>query len=402
MNRLGTHLFVAATWLAAAGVAHADAVTDWNQRAGGFIGDARMGTPPAVRVMALVQTAVLDGVLAVTGKGTSVQSEAVSVSVQAAVAAANRATLLPLLPTQAAAIEAAYGAALAGLPEGPAKAAGLQAGERAAAAVFAQRAEDKIGTAESYRPHTTAGVYVPTSAVAVPQWPARKPWIMSTASQFRPGPPPSLESAAWQRDYAEVKSLGSRTSTVRTAEQTEIGQFWDYSLPPVYYGVVRSVALMPGRDAVANAWLYAIVAQGMDDAMIAVLDAKSHYNFWRPVTAIRNADLDGNAATDRDAGWVSLIEAPLHPEYPSAHSILAATVGTILQSEVGRQPVQLSTSSPTAKGATRRWSAIEDFIQEVGMSRVYGGIHYRFSNEAGIAMGRKLAGQALDRRAGAR
>ncbi|MFN9771986.1 MAG: vanadium-dependent haloperoxidase [Burkholderiales bacterium] len=402
MNRLGTHLFVAATWLAAAGVAHADAVTDWNQRAGGFIGDARMGTPPAVRVMALVQTAVLDGVLAVTGKGTSVQSEAVSVSVQAAVAAANRATLLPLLPTQAAAIEAAYGAALAGLPEGPAKAAGLQAGERAAAAVFAQRAEDKVGTAESYRPHTTAGVYVPTSAVAVPQWPARKPWIMSTASQFRPGPPPSLESAAWQRDYAEVKSLGSRTSTVRTAEQTEIGQFWDYSLPPVYYGVVRSVALMPGRDAVANAWLYAIVAQGMDDAMIAVLDAKYHYNFWRPVTAIRNADLDGNAATDRDAGWVSLIEAPLHPEYPSAHSILAATVGTILQSEVGRQPVQLSTSSPTAKGATRRWSAIEDFIQEVGMSRVYGGIHYRFSNEAGIAMGRKLAGQALDRRAGAR
>jgi hypothetical protein len=402
MNRLGTHLFLAATWLAAAGVAQADAVTDWNQRAGGFIGDARMGTPPAVRVMALVQTAVLDGVLAVAGKGNSVQSEAVSVSVQAAVAAANRATLQPLLPTQAAAIEAAYGAALAGLPEGPAKTAGLQAGERAAAAVFAQRAEDKVGTAESYRPHTTAGAYVPTSAVAVPQWPARKPWIMSTASQFRPGPPPSLESTAWQRDYAEVKSLGSRTSTVRTAEQTEIGQFWDYSLPPVYYGVVRSVALMPGRDAVANAWLYAIVAQGMDDAMIAVLDAKYHYNFWRPVTAIRNADLDGNAATDRDAGWVSLIEAPLHPEYPSAHSILAATVGTILQSEAGRQPVQLSTSSPTAKGATRRWSAIEDFIQEVGMSRVYGGIHYRFSNEAGIAMGRKLAGQALERRAGAR
>ena len=402
MNRLGTHLFVAATCLAAAGAAQADAVTDWNQRAGGFIGDARMGTPPAVRVMALVQTAVLDGVLAVTGNGTSVQSEAVSVSVQAAVAAANRATLLPLLPTQAAAIEAAYGAALAGLPEGSAKTAGLQAGERAAAAVFAQRAEDKVGTAESYRPHTTAGAYVPTSAVAVPQWPARKPWIMSTASQFRPGPPPSLDSAAWQRDYAEVKSLGSRTSTVRTAEQTEIGQFWDYSLPPVYYGVVRSVALMPGRDAVANAWLYAIVAQGMDDAMIAVLDAKYHYNFWRPVTAIRNADLDGNAATDRDAGWVSLIEAPLHPEYPSAHSILAATVGTILQSEAGRQPVQLSTSSPTAKGATRRWSAIEDFIQEVGMSRVYGGIHYRFSNETGIAMGRKLAGQALGRRAVAR
>lgn len=402
MNRLGTMLPLAAMWLAASGAASADAVTDWNQRAGGFIGEARMGTPPAVRVMALVQTAVRDGVLAVAANGTAAASEAASVSVQAAVAAANRATLLPLLPTQAAAIEAAYGAALAGLPEGPAKSAGLQAGERAAAAVFAQRADDKVGSPESYRPHTTAGAYVPTSAVAVPQWPARKPWIMSSTSQFRPAPPPALDSAAWQRDFAEVKSLGSRSSTARTAEQTEIGQFWDYSLPPVYYGVVRSVALMPGRDVVANARLYANVAQGMDDAMIAVLDAKYHYNFWRPVTAIRNADLDGNPATDRDAGWVSLIDAPLHPEYPSAHSILAATVGTILQSEAGRQPVQLSTSSPTAKGATRRWVAIEDFIQEVGISRIYGGIHYRFSNETGLAMGRKLAGQVLERRAGPR
>jgi hypothetical protein len=399
MHRLATQILVAATWLGASAAASADAVTDWNQRAGGFIADARMGTPPAVRVMALVQTAVLDGVLGATATVGAAPPGALNVSVQAAVAAANRSTLLPLLPTQAAAIESAYAAALAALPDGPAKAAGLQAGERAAAAVFALRAEDRPGTPESYRPHTTAGAYVPTSAVAVPQWPARKPWIMSTPAQFRPGPPPALDSAAWQRDYAEVKSLGSRASTVRTAEQTEIGQFWDYSLPPVYYGVVRSVALMPGRDEVANARLYATVAQGMDDAMIAVLDAKYHYNFWRPITAIRNGDLDGNPATDREAGWVSLIEAPLHPEYPSAHSILAATVGTILQSEAGRQPVQLSTSSPTAKVATRRWSAIEDFIQEVGMSRVYGGIHFRFSNEAGIAMGRKLGSQVLERRA---
>jgi len=402
MNRVGTHLFVAVAWLVAAGAVQADPVTDWNQRAGGFITDARMGTPSAVRVMALVQTAVLDGVLAVTGNGTSTPSAATSVSVQAAVAAANRSTLLALLPTQATAIDATYVAALAGLPEGTAMSVGVQAGERAATAVFERRTEDKIGTPESYRPNTTPGVYVPTSAVAVPQWPARKPWVMSSPSQLRPPPPPSLDSATWQRDYAEVKSLGSRTSTLRTAEQTELGQFWDYSLPPIYYGVVRSVAQLPGRDVVANARLYATVAQAMDDALIAVLDAKYHYNFWRPITAIRNGDLDGNSATDRDAGWASLIEAPLHPEYPSAHSILAATVGTILHSEAGSQPVQLSTSSPTAKGATRRWSTFEDFIQEVGISRVYGGIHYRFSNETGIAMGRQLAAQVLERRAGPR
>lgn len=399
MKRLGTILSAAAIWLAAGDAAKADAVTEWNQRAGGFVADARMGTPPAVRVMALVQTAVLDGVLAVTNDGAARPSDDLSVSVQAAVAAANRSTLLVLLPAQSAAIESSYAAALGALPDGSAKSAGLQAGERAAAAVLAQRADDRVGAPESYRPHTTPGAYVPTAAVAVPQWPARKPWIMGTPAQFRPGPPPAFDGEAWPRDYAEVKALGSRTSALRTAEQTEIGQFWDYSLPPIYWGVVRSVAELPGRDVVGNARLYAAVAQGMDDAMIAVFDAKYHYNFWRPITAIRNGDIDGNPATDRDPAWVSLIEAPLHPEYPSAHSILAATVGTILQSQTARQPVQLSTTSPTAKGATRRWSNIEDFIQEVGMSRVYGGIHFRFSNEAGIAMGRELGAQVVAHRA---
>ena len=402
MLRLRTLLSAAVSWLAVGGAAQADVVIDWNQRAGGFIAEARMGTPPAVRVMALVQTAVLDGVLAVTNDGTAQASDAASVSLQAAVVSANRATLSRLLPAQAAAIESASAAALAALADGPQKSAGVQAGERAAAAVFAQRAQDMVGASESYRPQTTVGAYVPTSAVAVPQWPARKPWIMSSPSQFRPGPPPSTDSAAWQRDYAEVKSLGSRMSAVRTPEQTEIGQFWDYSLPPIYYGVVRSVAQLPGRDTVRNARLYATVAQAMDDALIAVLDAKYHYSFWRPITAIRNGDIDGHPGTDRDPGWVSLIEAPLHPEYPSAHSILAATVGTILQSDAGQQALQLSTSSPTAKGATRRWTRMEDFVQEVGVSRIYGGIHFRFSNETGLAMGRSLGAHVLERRAAPR
>ena len=399
MLQLRTLLSVTVAWLALAGAAQADAVIDWNQRATGIIADARIGTPPANRMAALVQTAVLDSVLAVTGNGTASATDNMRIAVQAAVASANRTTLLRLVPSQATTIESAYASALATLPDGPPKASGIQAGDQAALAVLARRADDRVGTPESYRPHTTAGAYVPTAAVAVPQWPGRQPWIMSAPSQFRPAPPPALDSATWQRDYSETKSLGGRASALRTAEQTEIGQFWDYSLPPIYYGVVRSVAQLPGRDVVRNARLYAAIAQGMDDAMIAVLDAKYHYNFWRPVTAIRNGDLDGNAGTDRDPGWVSLIVAPLHPEYPSAHSILAATVGTILQAEIGRQPVQLSTSSPTAKGATRRWSTIEDFIQEVGVSRVYGGIHFRFSNETGIAMGRKLGAYVLEHRA---
>ena len=264
--------------------------------------------------------------------------------------------------------------------------------------MLARRADDGATLAETYRPHAAAGAYVPTATPALPQWPQRKPWLMATPDQFRPAPPPAVTSVAWARDYNEVKALGSRTSTRRTAEQTEIARFWEFSLPSIYHGVVRSVTGMPGRETTQNARLFAAVAQAMDDALIAVWDAKYHYNFWRPVTAIRNGDNDGNAATERDASWVPFIEAPLHPEYPSAHSILAAAVGTVLQAEIGggAMPV-LTTTSPSAKGASRRWTRIDDFAQEVANARVYEGIHYRTSTEVGMAMGRQVGELAVTR-----
>ena len=196
-----------------------------------------------------------------------------------------------------------------------------------------------------------------------------------------------------------LKIVGSPcSSTQRTAEQTDIARFWDFSLPAIYYGVVRSVAEAPGRDLTRNARLYAAVAQAMDDGLIAIMDAKYHYNFWRPISAIRNGDIDGNAATDRDASWVSLIDTPMHPEYPSAHSILASSVGVLVKAEVGSGALPvLATSSPTAKGATRSWTKIEDFTQEVAVSRIYGGIHYRVSTETGSAMGRQLGELAVQK-----
>jgi hypothetical protein len=232
---------------------------------------------------------------------------------------------------------------------------------------------------------------VPTASPAVPQWSQRTTWLIASAAQFRPGPPPTLASVAWARDYNEVKELGGKASSKRTAEQTEIGRFWDYSLPPIYYGVVRSVANQPGRDVTRNARLYAMVAQAMDDAMISVFDAKYHYNFWRPATAIRNGDIDGNDATQRDAAWAPLIEAPMHPEYPSGHSILAATVGAVLKADNGNAPMPvLATSSPTAKGATRHWTNVDDFVREVSDARIYAGIHYRAATDAGAAMGKSI------------
>jgi hypothetical protein len=199
----------------------------------------------------------------------------------------------------------------------------------------------------------------------------------------------------WARDYDEVKALGSKASASRSAEQTEIARFWEFSLPPIYYGIVRSVADAPGRDVVRNARLFAAVAQAMDDALIGVFDAKYHYNFWRPTTAIRNGDIDGNNATVPDASWAPFIEVPMHPEYPSAHAVLAGAVAEVLKAEIGagRTPA-LTTTSPSAKGAARQWTNLDDFVREVGNARVYEGVHYRVSTEVGAAMGRQIGALA--------
>ena len=374
--------------------ARADAILDWSARSEALIAESKLGTPPAIRVMAFVQTAAFDAVNAITHGHRTIAAEADSArnaSVDAAVAAAHRATLAKLIPAQQKSIDSAYQEALAKIPDGAGKAAGISAGEKAAATLLAQRGNDAMAPAQPYRPHAQPGVYVPTATPAAPNWPQRKPWLMTSPAQFRPGPPPVLTGEVWKRDYNEVKAYGGKVSAVRSAEQTEIARFWEYSLPAIYYGVVRSVASVPGRDVTQNARLFAAVGQAMDDAMIGVFDAKYHYNFWRPATAIRNGDLDGNDGTERDAAWVPFIDNPMHPEYPSAHSILASAVAAVLQAEIGDGPApELSTTSPSAKGMTRRWKSVGAFAKEVGEARVYEGVHYRTSTEIGTAMGRKI------------
>ena len=399
-SRPWTPLFLVAAALLLAGPARADVVTDWNQRACDLVVASGLITQPAVRVMAISHTAAFEAVNAITRRFPSAAGLRLDAppgaSVEAAVAAAHRGTLVQLLPAQQAAIDDAYRSALGTIADGPAKDAGVALGERAAAAVIARRADDGSAAAEAYRPFATAGRYVPTTLPATPQWPQRKPWLMTSPSQLRPVPPPELTSERWARDYNEIKAMGGRRSTQRNAEQTDIARFWITTLPPVYHGVVRSVAEQPGRDVTRNARLFAAVTQAIDDAMIAVFDAKYHYTFWRPVTAIRNGDIDGNDATDRDATWLPLIDTPIHPEYPCAHCIQAGVVGAILRADIGDGPTPLlRTTSATAGGATRHWTRIDAFVQEVGNARVYDGVHYRFSTEVGIEMGRRIGGLAV-------
>jgi PAP2 superfamily len=397
-HRWMTLLLVATSWLAGS-LAEADVVTDWNIRAGDIAVAAKLPSPPTYRIMALVQSAVYEAVNAITKRYPPDRMKldaAPGASIDAAVAEANRATLLQLVSSQQTAIDNAYQAALSAIPAGQAKTAGLAVGEKAAAAILAWGAEDGSATGETYRPRTTAGVYVPTVIPVVSQWPQRKPWMMTNPAQFRPGPPPALTSEVWARDYNEIQALGGKNSTRRSAEQTAIARFWEATMPPIYHGLVRSVATMAGREVTQNARLFAAATQATDDALIAVLDAKYHYHFWRPVTAIRNGDIDGNEATEREPSWTPFIDTPMHPEYPCAHCIVAGAVGTVLQAEIGTSPMPtLTTTSVTAQGAARSWSSIDDFIQEVAQARIYDGVHYRNSTEVGTAMGRKIGALAV-------
>jgi hypothetical protein len=392
--------------------AGADVVTDWDKIACEAVAAAKPATPAGVRALAVAQTAVFEAVNHITGRYPGVGRELApnsrypaagpkplsTASVEAAVAAANRAALTRLLPAGKEAVEAAYQKATAAIPDGDAKSAGIAIGERAAADVIMRKRDDGFEAAESYRPVTQAGVYVPTTIPAVPQWAVRKTWFLESPSQFRPGPPPKLDSALWARDYNEIKTLGAKKGSTRTAEQTQIAKFWEATLPSIYHGLVRSVAERPGRELTQNARLFAAVAQGMDDALIAVFDAKYHYAFWRPVTAIRNGDIDGNDATERDASWAPFIDTPMHPEYPCAHCILSATVGTILVADANGETLpELSTTSYMLEGVTRRWKSADEFMQEVANGRIYDGVHFRNSTAVGTAMGRKVGELAANK-----
>jgi hypothetical protein len=379
----------------------ADAVSEWNVRACDIVGGGSIDTPTGNRALAIMHTAIYEAVNAITKKypASDLKLNATGGgSVDAAIAGASRAVLVKLVPSKALDIEIAFKKAMDAIPDGPGKDAGVLVGERAANAILAARTEDGFATVESYRPYTIAGVYVPTAVPLVSQWPQRKAWLMTSPSQFRPGPPPDLKSTVWARDYNEIKSIGRSKNSTRTDEQTAVAEFWEATGAAIYHGLVRSVASSPGRDVTRNARLFMVVTQATDDAMIAVFDAKYHYNFWRPITAIRNGDIDGNDATERDASWTPFINTPMHPEYPCAHCIVSGAVGTVIQADVGdiAAPV-FATSSQSAKNAKRTWIKMEDFMQEVANGRIYDGVHFRTSTEVGTAMGKQIGKLAVAR-----
>jgi PAP2 superfamily protein len=392
-------LFVSIVLLLAPGLAAADVVTEWNQIALASATTARHGASDASRVTALVHSAIFDAVNAIEARYQPYRVKVAAppgASAEAAAVAAGYGTLVRLYPAQKAALDTAYATSLGRIAEGAAKTGGVGVGEKVAAESFALRANDGANAPNVYRPVTTPGVYVVTVLPVSSHWPNVTPWVLQRSSQFRPGPPPTLTSSEWARDCAEVMELGSKTSTVRTAEQTDIARFWTIVGPASWDPVLGALAATPGRSLLQNARFFALAEMAAADAYIAVFDAKYTYNLWRPITAIRNGDLHGNAAMSRNPGWEPLIDTPLHPEYPCAHCITSAAIAVVIESEFGPGPMpEVTMTSPTAPNVVRRWTSANAFTDEVSLARIYGGIHYRTSMIVGQRMGRQIGEVAV-------
>jgi hypothetical protein len=215
---------------------------------------------------------------------------------------------------------------------------------------------------------------------------------MSSPSEFRPDPPYSLASAEWADDYNQVKALGAVNSTVRTAEQTEIGLFWTDHVGIQYSRAFRALAVSRNLDISDTARLFATLFTTGADALIGCWDAKYYYSFWRPVTAIPNGDIDGNPATIKDPLWMPLLATPNHPEYPSAHSCQTGSYAVGLKNFFGTPNVTLVVSS-TVTNTTHTFTSTKDWAKEVEYARIYAGFHYHKSVVQGVVLGKKVSDQ---------
>jgi hypothetical protein len=374
------------------GGCRADAITDWDAKATEVASPAALGE----REAAIVNLAMFDAVNSIERRYQPylVEMPATEPVSAAAAAASAAATALALLHPQAANdFKAALAQYLSGI-SAPAAAieAGARLGETVAQKMVESRAMDGATGVDPYRPKTKPGQYVPTATMTCSTWPNMRPFALASPSQFRPGPPLSLKSREWAADYNEIKEFGSKNSTERSAQQTEVARFWLMVGPQAYHPLARQLVLAHHLDLVDSARFMALFAVTLTDAYIAAFDAKYHYEFWRPVTAIRNSDLDDNSATERDATWQPLDATPMHPEYPCAHCILSSATRVVLESMDAGQPMpELTLTSSTAPGVTHRWSNLDDFVQEVANARIWAGFHYRFSTRVGTALGGQVA-----------
>jgi hypothetical protein len=397
-------MLAAAAALALAAPASADTVCEWMELAGRLGAAAQASPTPqtADQVRATTRTAlaIFEAVNSIDRRYQSylnLPAGDSAASQDAAAATAAYQVLLHHYPAQRSQLEESYALAMAGIADARAREAGRAIGEAAAAAANQAGGVDPALPQTPYRPRTRPGEWIGASLPSLePYWGALRPWVVQSPDALRPPPPVALTSQRWARDYEEVRRLGGRTSTERTPHQTLVARYRQAfdTMPSM-----RLIADAPGRTPVQNARMFAVYQMAFDDAAQAMVVAKLQYNFWRPITAIRNGDADGNDATQPDPNWVPLLPTPNFSEYPCGHCTVAAAIAEVMTAEVGNRPrggvriMSLAIPNSVVQ-AFPRWDA---WAQEVSDSRIYGGVHYRFSNEAGEQIGRRAARMVLDR-----
>lgn len=393
-----TAVIFAAVSVLAGNSARADVVTAWNQRV------VTNGGPAIQRTLAMVHIAMFDAMNAIERDYRPylrLKKPPRDASAEAAAASAAYGVLLRLFPSQQPALAATLAASLASVPDGPAEDDGVAFGDLVAQAVFDARLADNIlvpgplfvnGTEPGEYRLTTPGPPQPVNTGAS-NW---VPFAMRDAWQFRPVGPPALTSALYARDLDETHRLGGASSAERTVDQEEFARWHTEMAQFQFNRIARAEVEHDGRSTLEHARLFALLNIAMADAVTAVFDAKYTYLFWRPSTAIRNADVDGNPDTLVDLTWSPFLTTPPHPEYPAAHGAVQGAGARVLTSYFGRH-YAFQTTSPTVPGVTRSYGSFYDFAREGAAARIFGGMHFRNSLEVGSRQGRQVADWVLER-----
>jgi hypothetical protein len=380
-------------------LAYADAVTLWNTAALNAIRAQRTPPPTASRVLAILHVAIYDAVNGIERSHDPYMVDGQvprSASMDAAATAAAHDTLVSLFPSYADQFDALQTAQLTKMAEGPQKRHGIAWGRSVADQILAFRATDNFDAIVPPPSQTGIGAWVPTppalAPYLLPQWGFVTPFGMGENAHFRPLGPPQINSARYTEDYNEVKALGAATGSTRTPEQTLIAEFWadgaGTETPAGHWNTIAAnVATAAGNTLVENARLFALLNVAMADAAICAWDAKYFYDFWRPVTAIRNGDADGSPDTVGDPSWSSYLVTPPFPDYVSGHSTFSAAASVILALFFGRDTVMFTTGSDFLPGLSRQFTSFSAAANEAALSRIYGGIHFRSATEDGLKAG---------------
>ncbi len=388
-----------------------DVIYGWNVAALKAIRTNRTPPPTASRALAILHTSIFDAVNGIDGSYAQYfvpSAASPEASVEAAASAAARKVLVTLFPTHAGGFDGLHALIVGAIDDGPAKQQGLAWGESVATAILAWRSQDGFDAVVDLPSNTGPGAWQPTppafAPYLLPQWGHLTPFTIASAADVRPAGPPALDSARWADDYNEVKALGAAVGSTRTPDQSQIALFWadgaGTETPPGHWNsIARSVSESLGTPLAERARLFALLNAAMADAAICSWDAKYTFAFWRPVTAIRLGDTDGNDLTEADPAWSSFIITPPFPDYTSGHSTFSGAAATILAMFYGTDEVSFTATSDALVGATRTFTSFSDAAAEAALSRLYGGIHYRSANEdglrAGIAIGAFAFGNVM-------